>query len=134
MEWSADLRREITKDIYQGTYRHHIGAPAHPFTLEIRFPGETFGRGEFDLSCPHLSIVRGALRVVGGGVVFAGQSDDTGTSITMNVEVFKSATLDCKGVLFRKGQSPWFFWFSAQEMPTQVAKASVVGLHTRRGP
>ena len=132
LEWSAQFSREADHAVFDGTYRHH-GSAVHPFRLELFLPSQALGRGRLDLQCPEMAPVRGAFRVVGSGIVFAGRTDDGSVSVTFNLEVLKPGTLDGKGVLFHPKEPPWFYWFSATEMPTQVAKANVVGLHTRRG-
>lgn len=132
LQWTATFSREGVQAVFDGIYRHYMGGADHPFRLDLTLPSELLGRGHFELQCPHFDLT-GVFRVVGSGIVFAGRSEEKGISVTLNLEVLKPGTLDAKGVLFRPKEAPWFFWFSASEVPTQQAKANVVGLHTRQG-
>jgi hypothetical protein len=132
LEWSATLSRGEDRLEFEGIYRHHVGASEHPFRLDLFLPSQILKRGHFDLQSPHLHLVRGVFRVVGGGIVFAGYSDAKAVSVTLNIEVLAPNTLDGKGVLFHPTTPPWFFWFSISQVPTHASKANVVDLHSRR--
>ena len=102
LEWSALFSREADHAVLDGTYRRY-GSTEHPFRLDLFIPSQALGRGRLELQCPDLDPIRGAFRVVGSGIVFAGRADDGSAFFTLNLEVLKPGTLDGKGVLFR----PW---------------------------
>jgi len=132
LEWTARLSHSDGHAVFDGIYRHHVGSPEHPFRLDLHVPTQVLNRGRFELHCPHLVFVEGVFRAVGGGLVFAGVSEKRNTRVSLNIEVCTPGTLDAQGVLFYPENVVSFYWFGVSRVPTEISRANVVGLHTRR--
>lgn len=132
LEWDGTLAREGRHLILRGEYRHHVGAPGHPFALSIELPPGILERSTFELQCPHLSNASGAVRALGGGIVFGGRDAQSGASISLNVEVLKPGVLDGKGTVVFSDGSVWLYHFEMLPADSRLSKAEVVGIHARQ--